>query len=357
MIFCLSTECFAGAQGAVLIDGKNGRVLFEYNKDERLPMASTTKIMTALIALEQADIDEEFTVSTEAIKVEGSSMGLLPGDRATLRVLAAGMLMASGNDAANAAAVRVAGSISAFVELMNAKAAELGLSNTHFETPSGLDGDSHYSTAYDMAILAKAALDDPDFAAICGTADTKISYGNPPYQRWISNHNRLLRTLEGATGVKTGFTKKAGRCLVSSAEREGVSLILATLNCPDDWSYHTELYDKYFAELSSVELSGLVPKTEIPVSGGNAESVILSPCPVSAALFGGEYERVTVVLSTEPFLIAPVEHGAVAGKVYFYLDGVLIAETVLTAETSVLKKEYERGFWQKIKDFLNIKEQ
>ena len=168
IIFALSTEAFAEAKGAVLIDAESGRVLFSRNKDERLPMASTTKIMTALIALEQTDADERFTVSGSAIAAEGSSMGLLPGDSVTLRVLAEGMLLASGNDAANAAAVRVAGSVPAFVRLMNERAAELGMKNTSFMTPSGLDGERHCSTAYDMALLGRAALQNPDFAAICG---------------------------------------------------------------------------------------------------------------------------------------------------------------------------------------------
>ena len=150
MVFALSTECFAAPKGAVLMDGKNGRVLFELNMDERLPMASTTKIMTALIALEEENLDEFFPVSKAAVTVEGSSMGLLPGDFVTLRNLAAGMLLASGNDAANAAAIRISGSVEKFVRLMNERAEEMGLRNTSFGTPSGLDGENHFSTAYDM---------------------------------------------------------------------------------------------------------------------------------------------------------------------------------------------------------------
>ena len=155
IIAVLSTEAFADAKSAVLIDAESGRVLFSHNKDERLPMASTTKIMTALIALEQTDADKSFAVKASDVAVEGSSMGLLPGDKVTLRILAQGMLLASGNDAANAAAVRVAGSVPAFVKLMNERARELGLKNTSFMTPSGLDGEKHYSTAYDMAMLAR----------------------------------------------------------------------------------------------------------------------------------------------------------------------------------------------------------
>lgn len=347
----MSTPCFASAEGAVLIDAKNGRVLFEHSSSKHLPMASTTKIMTALLTLEETGLDALFTVDSTAIMVEGSSMGLLKGDKVSLRVLAAGMLLASGNDAANAAAVRIAGSVPDFVELMNARAKEIGMENTSFETPSGLDGENHYSTAYDMALLAMEALKNPDFAAICGLSSMQLEYGNPPYLRWLSNHNRLLKTLDGATGVKTGFTKKSGRCLVSSAERGGVSLICVTLNCPDDWSYHTALYNEYFAALEAKPLESLVRAVTVPVSGGVANAVSLSANPVTASLKSGEYENLKVVLSTEPFLLAPVEKGAVAGHAYFYLDGVLIAETALVAKNPVIEKTPpKRSLWQKIQD-------
>lgn len=346
----MSTDAFADAKGAVLIDGENGRVLYSYNKDEQLSMASTTKIMTALIALEEQNLDEYFVVDKEALEVEGSSMGLLPNDRVTLRILAQGMLLSSGNDAANAAAVRVAGSVASFVKLMNQRATELGMKNTSFVTPSGLDGEAHYSTAYDMAILAKAALQNPDFAAICKETDIYAVYGNPPYRRLLTNHNRLLKTLKGATGVKTGFTKKSGRCLVSSAERDGVSLICVTLSCSNDWEYHSKLYEKYFSVLKSVSLSEKVESIEVPVTGGTESTVELCSCPVTAALFEGEEESVEVVLSTEPFLFAPVEKGAVAGWAYFYSDGVLLAKTPLVTKSYVGIRQIEKSFWQKIKD-------
>lgn len=353
MTFVLSTEVFAGAKGAVLIDAENGRVFFEFNKDEKLPMASTTKIMTALLALEEENIDDFFTVNSMAVKVEGSSMGLLEGDRVTLRTLAAGMLLASGNDAANVAAVRIAGSVEAFVRLMNRRAEEMGLENTSFETPSGLDGENHYSTAYDMAILAKNALLNPDFTAICGAESIKTEYGNPPYPRWLSNHNKLLKSFEGATGVKTGFTKKAGRCLVSSAEREGVSLICVTLSCPDDWNYHTALYNEYFAKLSSVPLVDMVEKFSVPVCGGTEKSVSVSAVPVSASLYDGEAEKIDMVISCEPFIFAPVEKGDILGKAKFYLDGFLIAETPVTADKFVGALPESKTMRQKIKDFFD----
>ncbi|MBR5311219.1 MAG: D-alanyl-D-alanine carboxypeptidase [Oscillospiraceae bacterium] len=352
MAFCLSTEIFAAPKGAVLIDKNSKRIFFEINKDKPLPMASTTKIMTAVITLEQENLDEYFTVDGNAIMVEGSSMGLKKGDRVTLRILAKGMLLASGNDAANAAAVRISGSTEAFIELMNQRAKEMGLESTSFETPSGLDGENHFSTAYDMAILAKNALENPDFAAICSEKSVTIEYGNPPYSRRITNHNKLLNTLDGVTGVKTGFTKKAGRCLVSSAERDGVSLICVTLGCPDDWNYHKNLYEEYFKKLSSVPLEEDIPEIKIPVVGGEEAFIILKALPVSAALFDGEKEKIEVIISKEPFVFAPFDENEIFGKVIFKLDGETVAETPLVTEKSVSLKQSEK-FFDKIKNIFN----
>lgn len=348
----LSTECFSAPEGAVLIDGKNGRVLFEINKDEKLPMASTTKIMTALIALEEENIDGFFSVNREAVTVEGSSMGLLPGDYVTLRGLAEGMLLSSGNDAANAAAIKISGSAENFVLLMNRRAEEMGLLNTSFRTPSGLDAENHFSTAYDMAILAKNALENPDFAEICRSESAVAEYGNPPFKRTLYNHNRLLKTLEGAVGIKTGYTKKAGRCLVSAAEREGVLLILATLGCPDDWDYHTALYEEYFKKLESVPLEEFAGKTTVPVCGGREKSVSLVPKKVSAALFEGEMPE--VIISRPPFVFAPVKKGDILGKALFYAGGVLVAETPLLAENDVEIFSGNENFRNDIKDFFNF---
>ncbi len=345
--FSLSTPIYAGTKSAVLIDAQTGRVLFEYNKDEKLPMASTTKIMTALLTLEQPNLDEYFTVDSNAIKVEGTSMGLKAGDKVTLRILAAGMLLASGNDGANAAAVRISGGIKPFVKLMNERAKAVGMSNTSFETPSGLDGENHYSTAYDMALLAREALQNPEFAAICGQKSMALEYGDPPHKRWLSNHNKLLKTLDGCTGVKTGFTDKAGRCLVSSVTRGGISLICVTLNCSDDWNYHTKLYEEYFDELEAVSFPGL--STEIPVVGGESKTAVLKSENLSIALLPGEAEQVETVLSKPGFVFAPMEKGSEAGKVLYYLNGKILAETPLLTKQAIAPIK-EKNIFEKIKD-------
>ncbi|HNW04706.1 MAG TPA: D-alanyl-D-alanine carboxypeptidase family protein [Oscillospiraceae bacterium] len=335
---------FADCGAAVLIDGATGRVFFEQGKDIILPMASTTKIMTALLALEEEDLDQYFTVNSRAIRVEGSSMGLEAGDRVTLRVLAAGMLLASGNDAANAAAVRIAGSVEAFSVRMNLRAAEIGMTNTHFVTPSGLDDEEHYSTAYDMALLAREALKNPDFAAICSQSSMRVRYGNPPYDRWLANHNRLLKMVEGATGVKTGFTKKSGRCLVSAAERNGVSLICVTLHCSDDWNYHKEIYEEYFGLLRAEELSGFVGGIRVPVAGSVVPSVRCAVRPVTAALMEGELQRIEAAVFLEPFLFAPVEAGETVGRAVFSLDGREVAAAEIYAAEDAATVVGKPGF-------------
>ena len=194
------------AKSAILIDAKTGTVISEKNEKQRLPMASTTKIMSALLLLESGDLDTQFKVDNNAIMVEGSSMGLCEDDIVTKRALCYGMLLPSGNDAANQTAVMLAGSTEKFADMMNSRAKEIGLKDTNFVTPSGLHDENHYSTAYDMAMLTREALKNEDFREICGTKRAKLKFGNPPYERWLVNTNKLLTMYDGCIGVKTGFT-------------------------------------------------------------------------------------------------------------------------------------------------------
>ena len=197
------------AASAILVETENGRVLFAKNAQEPRAMASTTKIMTALLALEQPD--REITITEEMIRAEGSSMGLRAGDRLSLHELAAGMLSVSGNDAANAAAIAIDGSLSAFAARMNRRAAELGLTQTHFVTPSGLDAEGHETTAADLARLMRFAMENELFASLCGSPQVSVSFEEPDETRTYTNHNKLLTLLEGCIGGKTGYTKHAGR--------------------------------------------------------------------------------------------------------------------------------------------------
>ena len=346
-------ELTVSAKSAIVLDKLTGKVLYEHNAYEKLPMASTTKIMSALLTAESGGIDKRFTVDKDAIKVEGSSMGLVPGDKVTKRILIYGMLLPSGNDAANAAAVSVSGSVQKFVQLMNDKAKALGLSDTHFVTPSGLDDDTdeHYSTSYDMARLASFALDNGVFREICGVSSAKLSFGDPPYDRWLVNTNKLLSSLDGVIGVKTGFTDKAGRCLVSACERNGTTLICVTLGDRNDWADHKAMYEHCFEKCSETKLEYKNDIT-VPVVGGVSDYAGCYSPEVRISLPVGEKSKVTAELCIKPFVYAPVLQKEKTGEVRYYYKGKQIASSPvftklstaarLSGDNSVLKSIFDR---------------
>lgn len=310
-------------------------VLFARNAHKQMPMASTTKIMTSLIALESGMPQAEITVREEMVRVEGTSIGLLPGDTVTVQTLVAGMLLESGNDAANVTAYAVAGGIDPFLEQMNAKAKALGMQNTCFETVSGLDSENHFSTAYDMALLGCAAIQNPAFRAVCSQTKMRVSYGNPPYSRSFSNHNRLLNAYDGVFGIKTGFTKKSGRCLVSAAERDGVTLVAVTLNAPNDWADHKKLFDYGFSTVQKTRVleDSICPR--IPVVGGeraNVQTAVAGACEVPLGDISAQVETKVYV---QPFLYAPVQAGDCVGTVEVLLNGKMIFSRALVASETV----------------------
>ena len=236
----------------------------------------------------------------------------------------------------------------AFVAEMNRRAASLGMNNTHFVTPSGLDAEEHYSTAYDMALLARAALQNPLFAGIAASRRMTVSYGQPPYARSLLNHNRLLSLYGDAIGVKTGFTKKAGRCLVSAAEKDGVRLICVTLNCPDDWNIHAALYQRYFALTESRPLTLEAPA--LPVVGGEKASLqtVLVGQPTYTAIRGREEGITVTVYLNRGFCYAPVEAGQPLGQVVWRRGDHVIGTAVLAAGESIPALESHRPWWQKL---------
>lgn len=339
LLWSLSVPSSAvSAKGAVLINGSTGSVLYAKGEHTRLPMASTTKIMTALLLCENADLDETLVTTEQMVTVEGSSMGLLPGDTVSYRDLLYGMMLASGNDAANTTAVAIGGSVEGFVEMMNEKVKEIGLENTHFVTPSGLDADEHYSTAYDMAVLARYALENKDFAAACGAEHATLHYGNPPYNRTLKNHNRLLGAYDGMIGVKTGFTKKSGRCLVTAARREEGFLIAVTLSDPDDWQDHKELLDYGFSLLSVKSEKPPVPET-LSVVGGRENAVGLLCDDLELSLTEAERKALSCRICLPRFLYAPVKEGERIGYAEYSLDGRVIATRDITAQRNVKMAE------------------
>lgn len=312
------------AKACILMEASTGEVLFEQQAEEMLPMASTTKIMTTLLCLESGDLDTEFVVDATAIRVEGSSMGLVEGDLVTKRALCYGMLLPSGNDAANATAVRLAGSIPAFADQMNAKAKQLGLTHTHFVTPSGLHDPEHYTTAHDLALLAAAAMQNETFRTICSASSAKVTFGNPPYDRWLENSNKLLTMCEGVIGVKTGFTDEAGRCLVSACQRNGITLLCVTLNDRNDWQDHENLYAYGFQQLqpTAVPLPDL--ETGI-VAGGITDTVPLQleedDFSWTVGTRNGTPPDVAWAVESAPFFYAPVTNGQQAGTLVGTCNG------------------------------------
>lgn len=316
------------AKAAIVYCLENGTVLYSKNSDTCLPMASTTKIMSTLLTLESGNLDEKFTVDSEAIAVEGSSMGLLSGDIVSKRILCYGMMLPSGNDAANAAAVAVSGSVNEFVSLMNNRATELGMLNTHFVTPSGLDDytDEHYSTAYDMAILTAYALRNSDFAKICSTTAISFDLGNER-SVWLSNSNRLLTALDNCIGVKTGFTDKAGRCLVSAVRYNGITLICVTLNASDDWNDHIRLYADCFKQVENFSIDGVAVR--VPLVGALQNVALLKSDSVSCVIMTEDISEITKKIYVPRFIYAPADKTNPLGRVDYYLGEKLIASADL----------------------------
>ena len=344
------------AQSAVVLTADTGAVLFEKDGHTPRPVASTTKIMTALLALEAAQEqgDPLVDITQEMVAVEGSSMGLQTGDSISLTGLAAGMLLASGNDAANAAALYLDGSLESFAARMNQRAAALGMEDTHFVTGSGLDGEdaqgmAHLSTAYDMALLARAALENQAFRQLCSSPSLAVEFAEPVKRVTYTNHNKLLTQYQGCVGVKTGFTKEAGRCLVSASERDGALLIAVTLNAPNDWQDHTALLDYGFSQVEPYQLAGGDVRLTVPVVGSPVEVVSLRGSnggEVTLPL--GQGAQVERVVRVPKFLYAPVEAGEQVGEICWYLEGQLLGSAPLTAAGAAPLQEKAPSLWERL---------
>lgn len=327
------------ASAACVMTG-SGILLYEQNADSFLPIASTTKIMTALLTLElgEEELDTEFTVGDE-VKVEGSALGIKPGAAVTLRLLAWGMLLSSGNDAASAAAMRLGGSFEGFAALMNKKAQELGLKNTVYVTPSGLDAEGQGSCAKDLAVLACAALQNETFREICSQTNGHMEVGGVEY--WMTNHNRLLKEYSGCIGVKTGFTDSAGRCLVSAAEKDGAVIVAVVLHDPNDWTDSAALLNWGFSQLTETaletDLTGVRVPTRPPVNpepgeeGAPGSVFIRQRTPVTVSLAPGEVLREEMELVSS--LPADASPGDAAGMVKWVDgDGIVRGWSILEVE-------------------------
>lgn len=320
------------AESAILINQKTGEVIFEKNAHHKQSMASTTKIMTALLAVESGMLLNEFTVDKKSIMVEGTSMGLCVGDTVSLLDLTYGMLLPSGNDAANATATYLCGNIEDFIIKMNDKAKSIGMNDTNFVTPSGLDNENHYSTAFDMALLGAYAVNNKQFVDICSKKSAKLNFGNPPYDRWLYNHNKLLSYYDCVLGIKTGFTKKSGRCLVSYAQKDNLGLVAVTLNAPDDWNDHKRMLNFGFESVKTQKESFNIPKT-ICVVGGESNIALIED--VNYDIQYCKDNNYSFKIFFNDFLYAPVKSGDIAGKIDVYYDEKFIDSLPIKVKNSV----------------------
>ena len=334
------------AKAAVLLDAATGEVLAQKNANARLAMASTTKIMTALVVLEHLPLDRVVTVPTEAVGTEGSTAYLYAGEQITVETLLYALLLSSANDASVALAVETAGSVANFAALMNEKASALELDDTHFCNPHGLHDEAHYTTAHDLARLTAHALKNADFAKIVSTPRHTAPQNGTGATRLFRNHNRLLDSYQGAIGVKTGFTKAAGRCLVSAAEREGLTLVCVTLSCPDDWRDHTALLDWGFSEYECFSPTPSAPS--LPVVGGTCKTVALLPADTLSITLPKEHGKIECVAYLPRFLFGGFDAGKEVGKMIYYLNGVEIGRIPLVTATACARED-PLSFWARLK--------
>ena len=349
-VFLLDVRAFAlsvSAESAVLIEAESGYIIYEKNAHARRGMASTTKIMPALCAIENMDIDTVVTVPRGAVGVEGSSVYLKEGERITLENLLYALMLQSANDAAAAIAIAVSGSIESFSGLMNAKAAELGLCDTHFENPHGLDGAAHYTTAYELAKIAAYALKNETFARIASTVKHTIPASEASPARTLVNHNRLLREYSDIIGVKTGYTKKCGRTLVSAARREGVTLVAVTLCDGDDWRDHRAMLDRGFELYESETLCRTGELSfELDVTGGEKAKVLCTNKEKLCAVLPKEHGKISIKTELPRFIYAGQKSGEPVGRVRFFCDGKELGSVSLYLAEDAPKKKAQKGFFR-----------
>ena len=331
------------AQKAILIDATTGRVLHEQDADSRSLIASTTKIMTALVVCEQCNVLDRMRIPKEAVGIEGSSMYLQEGEVLTIQELLYGLMLHSGNDAAVALAIYCGGTVEGFAELMNDKARQIGMKDSRFENPNGLDAPGHYATARDLAILASYAMKNPIFSKTVSTKNIAIG------QRYLHNHNKLLWQIEGADGVKTGYTRAAGRILVSSALRDGRRLVAVTINAPDDWNDHRLLLEQGFSGFTHCNIvqEGQVIGTA-EIAGGDSGRVQLLATEYFDYAIAPD-EQVTLSISGTGFVYAPVTEGAEAGFVHVCVDGRSVGKVPLIYGQTIEKiQDTEKSFWDRL---------
>ena len=342
-------EMGISARAGALFDPANERFLYTKNINERLYMASTTKIATALVAIESLPLDKTVKIPKEAVGIEGSSAYFKEGEEISVEGLLFALLLRSANDAAAALAIEVSGSTEDFALLMNERASSIGLSDTNFKNPHGLHDKEHYTTAHDLALLCAEAMKNDTFCNIIKEKKKTVSTNLTTHI--FVNHNKLLSRFDGAIGVKTGYTKNAGRCLVGAAKRDGVTLISVTLDAPSDWSDHEKMLEYGFSLLESRTLLTTEDfNYTLPVLDARDGAVVtVSPAYTASAQLLKTEETPSAEVNLSRYLVAPLEYGDKVGEVVFKSGERIIAKVPLTVKESVPKKE-KKGFFEGLKD-------
>ena len=331
------------AASSILVHADTGTVLYEHDADERMLIASTTKIMTALVVLENAELDDEVEVAYESTLVEGSSMYLKSGGRYTVRELLYGLMLCSGNDAADALARYISGDIDSFAELMNNKASELGMADSCFKNPHGLDAEGHYSTARDLAKLMCAAAEVPEFVAIASARSYSLN------GLTYVNHNKLLWQYKGMLCGKTGYTMAAGRILVTCAERDGMRLVCVTISDPDDWNDHVAMYDWAFENYSCDAVTPPEQLLRVHVISGESAYAYIE-AEAGPGVFRAKDSELELRYELPRFVYAGVSRGECAGYVSVYVDGELSARRMLIYSEDVQRAEnIKLSAWERFK--------
>lgn len=341
---------YTSAKAMCVMESSSKRVLASKNEETKLAMASTTKIMTAITAIESGkDLDESFVISPKAVGVSGTSLYLRAGEEFTLRDLLYGLMLISGNDASVVIGEYCGGTVNNFVDMMNKKAKEIGAENSHFDNTHGLDSKTHYTTAYDLALITSYAMQNETFKDIVSTKNTKITNADGK-SRYLKNKNKLLSSLDGCNGVKTGFTDDAGRCLVTSCERDGMNVVCVVLNCGPMFEESATLIDRAFKEYHLIDLtSGYAFKNRIVVDSGQQEYVQIGTYgKYFYPLKNGELKKVSYIYDIQERIEAPVEKGRIVGEVKIFID----KDLHFTEKIYTMENVRRNSIWEKLKDLV-----
>ena len=355
-VFLYNGSARAEAAAAAVIEEKTGRVLYADHEEAEMPMASTTKIMTAMLAIERCGLNETVTAGINAYGVPGTSIYLDVGESLRLEDMLYGLMLASGNDAAVAIAEHVGGSVEAFCDLMNARAASLGCIHTHYATPHGLPAENHYTSALDLCVIAREAMRLPFFRQVVSTQRATIPWAGQAYDRVLTNKNKLLSTYPGAIGVKTGYTKAAGRCLVFAAEREGMTLIGSVLNCPDWFDHSAALLDAVFSEYrwyTALQAGEIVHW--LAVEGGTSSGVDVLAAETLGAPLRAE-EKAEIRFSLPDTLQAGFAKGEKIGEASLVVSGDTLYTVPLITADAVPERSFPYGWKNALQHWLLLAE-